>query len=57
MAGVASARVANRHALHSIYYSTTEKRTLPPNETCMRAQRDAALHHHAIEIEVGRAHE
>ena len=39
MAGVASARVANRHALHFVYYSTTKKTVSPLNETCTRARR------------------
>ena len=41
MAGVASARVANRHALHSVYYSTAKKPAFPLNETCTRPLRDA----------------
>src|SRR6476620_11090451 len=40
MAGVASARIANRHALHSVYYSTAKKTALPLNETCTRASSD-----------------
>src|SRR4026207_473017 len=40
MAGVASARIANRHALHSVYYSTAKKTALPLNETCTRASCD-----------------
>jgi flagellum-specific peptidoglycan hydrolase FlgJ len=40
MAGVASARIANRHALHSVYYSVPKKKALLANETRMRTQLD-----------------
>ncbi len=36
MADVCISAVANRHALHFVYYSTTKKTAVPLNEVCMR---------------------
>ncbi|HEY3223238.1 MAG TPA: hypothetical protein VGJ76_05535, partial [Pseudolabrys sp.] len=36
--GYRTARIGNRHALYSVYYSTAKKTALPLNETCMHAQ-------------------
>jgi hypothetical protein len=50
MAGVASARIANRHALYSVYYGTTKKTALPLNETYTRAECAARQHDYVARL-------
>jgi hypothetical protein len=38
--GYRTARIGNRHALHSVYYSTTKKAASPLNEACTHARSD-----------------
>jgi hypothetical protein len=52
MAGVASARIANRHALHSVYYSAAKKKVLPPKEATTQLRNDLMRCNCAIKIEV-----
>ena len=55
MAGVASARIANRHALHSVYYSAAKKKVLPPKEATTQPRNDLTRCNCAIKIEVEHA--
>ena len=52
MAGVASARIANRHALHSVYYSAAKKKALPPKEATTQLRNDLMRCNCAIKFEV-----
>jgi len=52
MAGVAPARIANRHALHPVYYSTAKKTALLLNEAYTRARSDTMGRDRAIKTKL-----
>jgi hypothetical protein len=52
MAGVAPARIANRHVLHPVYYSTAKKTALPLNKACTRARSDTMGRDRAIKTKL-----
>jgi len=52
MAGVASARIGNRHALQPVYYSTDKKTAVSLTETDTRTPRDTTQRDCTIKIEL-----